>query len=41
MVGAVQTSGAAAVDVSGGVESAVGVKDALKIKAFSAALKAV
>ena len=38
---AVQTSSAAAVDVSGGVESAVGVKDALKIKAFSAALKAV
>ena len=38
---AVKTSGAAAVDVSGGVESAAGVKDALKIKAFAAALKAV
>lgn len=38
---AVKTSGAAAVDVSGGVESAEGIKDALKIKAFSAALKAV
>ena len=38
---AVQTSSAAAVDVSGGVESAAGVKDALKIKAFAAALKAV
>ena len=38
---AVKTSGAVAVDVSGGVESAAGVKDALKIKAFAAALKAV
>ena len=38
---AVKISGAAAVDVSGGVESAEGIKDALKIKAFSAALKAV
>ena len=38
---AVKTSGAAAVDVSGGVENAAGVKDALKIKAFAAALKAV
>lgn len=38
---AVKTSGAVAVDVSGGVESAAGVKDALKIRAFAAALKAV
>ncbi len=38
---AVKTSGAAAVDVSGGVENAAGVKDALKIKVFAAALKAV
>ena len=38
---AVKTSGAVAVDVSGGVESAAGVKDALKIRAFAAALKAI
>ena len=38
---AVKTSGAVAVDVSGGVESSAGVKDTLKIKAFAAALKAV
>ena len=38
---AVKTSGAAAVDVSGGVESSAGIKDAEKIKAFAAVLKAV
>ena len=38
---AVRTSGAAAVDVSGGVESAAGMKDKEKIAAFVAAAKVV
>jgi len=38
---AVKTSGAAAVDVSGGVESAAGIKDKEKIAAFVAAAKVV
>ncbi len=38
---AVRTSGAAAVDVSGGVESSAGVKDKEKIAAFVAAAKVV
>ncbi|MBF1294424.1 MAG: N-(5'-phosphoribosyl)anthranilate isomerase, partial [Neisseria sp.] len=38
---AVKTSGAAAVDVSGGVESSAGIKDKEKIAAFVAAAKVV
>ena len=38
---AVRTSGAAAVDVSGGVESSAGIKDKEKIVAFVAATKVV
>ena len=38
---AVRTSGAAAVDVSGGVESSAGIKDKKKIAAFVAAAKVV
>jgi len=41
VVDAVRTSGAAAVDVSGGVESSAGIKDKKKIAAFVAAAKVV